>query len=84
MGLMKKMFMSCREMTDHCASEEVPNLSLAKRIKFRLHLQMCKACRAYYWTMEKMSRQVESDFKEYKDNHQHEIEKTKKGLKKNL
>lgn len=44
--------LSCREMTELASSFHEGTLGFGQRLKFRLHLAMCDACRRYLRQLE--------------------------------
>lgn len=46
-NLQKKLFLSCLKVTEILEKSKVVPLKLSEKIRLKIHLSMCKACRDY-------------------------------------
>lgn len=58
-----KWMLSCKEITEICCDED-RKLSIMEKLKFWMHLGICKACHAYKKQIEFISEVMKNTFKE--------------------
>lgn len=46
-GLMNKLFLSCRQVTELVEKKQLVGLSGIENMRLRLHVIMCRACKSY-------------------------------------
>ena len=81
-GLMLKVILTCKEVTDHAVIGDEEHLPWGKKLRFKIHLALCRVCRHYHQLMKRMGQQEREMYQKYLKDHRSEIELTEEKIKK--